>query len=182
MIDLEKHIREQRQQLDSDAPRKGHEERFRQKLGRDAVEVPVRRFNFRHGLQIAASIAIILTSAIVLMKQNKSGEKMAEQEVPAAMMEADMYYALQVNARYDVIREFDFENSEEKMVLLDELKDLETYHQQLMSDLESNPDNDRVINALIRHYQIKLEVMDQIIIQLNQIKTETSKKNEKESV
>ena len=182
MIDLEKHIREQRLQLDSDAPRKGHEERFLQKLGRDAVEVPVRRFNFRHGLQIAASIAIILTSAIVLMKQNKSGEKMAEQEVPAAMMEADMYYASQVSARYDVIREFDFENSEEKTLLLDELKDLETYHHQLMSDLESNPDNDRVINALIRHYQIKLEVMDQIIIQLNQIKTETSKKNEKESV
>lgn len=182
MIDLEKHIREQRLQLDSDAPRKGHEERFLQKLGRDAVEVPVRRFNFRHGLQIAASIAIILTSAIVLMKQNKSGEKMAEQEVPAAMMEADMYYASQVSARYDVIREFDFENSEEKTLLLDELKDLETYHHQLMSDLESNPDNDRVINALIRHYQIKLEVMDQIIIQLNQIKTETSEKNEKESV
>jgi len=182
MIDLEKHIKEQRQLLDSDAPRKGHEERFLQKLGRDAVEVPVRRFNFRHGLQIAASIAIILTSAIVLMKQNKSGEKMADQEVPAAMMEADMYYASQVNARYDVIREFDFENSEEKTVLLDELKDLESYHQQLMSDLESNPDNDRVINALIRHYQIKLEVMDQIIIQLNQVKTETSEKNENESV
>ncbi|MEN8202296.1 MAG: hypothetical protein ABFS28_06850 [Bacteroidota bacterium] len=182
MTDLEKHIKEQRLLLDSDAPREGHEERFLQKLGRDADQAPVRRFNFRHALQIAASIAIILTSAIVLMKQNKSGEKMAKQEVPAAMMEADMYYTSQVNARYDVIREFDFESSEEKAVLLDELKDLESYHQQLMDDLESNPDNDRVINALIRHYQIKLEVMDQIIIQLNQVKTETSEKNENESV
>jgi len=182
MIDLEKHIKEQRQLLDSDLPREGHEERFLQKLGRDAVVMPVRRFNFRHGLQIAASIAIILTSAIVLVKQNKSGEKMAQQEVPAAVMEADMYYASQVNARYDVIQGFDFENSEEKAVLLDELKDLETYHQQLMNDLESNPDNDLVISALIRHYQIKLEVMDQIIIQLNQVKKETSKKDENESV
>jgi len=182
MKDLEKHIKEQRLLLDSDSPREGHEERFLQKLGRDIDSVPVRRFKFRHGLQVAASIAIILTSAIVLMKQNKSGEKMTQQEVPAAMLEADIYYASQVNARYEKIREFDFENSEEKTVLLDELKDLETYHQQLMNDLESNPDNDRVINALIRHYQIKLEVMDQIIIQLNQVKTETSEKNEKESV
>ena len=116
------------------------------------------------------------------MRQNRSGEKMAEHEVPAAMLEADMYYTSQVNARYDQIKEFDFENSEEKTVLLNELKDLEVYHRQLMNDLETNPDDDQVINVLIRHYQIKLEVMDQIIIQLNQVKKETSKKNENESV
>jgi hypothetical protein len=182
MIDLEKHIKEQRLLMDSDRPREGHEDRFLQKLGRDAALVPVRRFKVRHALQIAASIAIILTSAIVLVRQNKSGEKMAQQEVPAAVLEADMYYASQVNARYDEIQGFDFENSEEKAVLLDELKELETYHNQLMNDLESNPDNDLVINALIRHYQIKLEVMDQIIIQLNQVKKETSKKEKNESV
>ena len=182
MIDLEKHIKEQRLLMDSDLPREGHEERFLQKLGRDAVPVPVRRFNIRHALQIAASIAIILTSAIVLMKQNKSGEKMAQEEVPAAVMEADMYYASQVNARYEKIQGFDFENSEEKAVLLDELKELESYHLQLMNDLEANPDNDLVINAMIRHYQIKLEVMDQIIMQLNQVKKETSKKEKNESV
>jgi hypothetical protein len=182
MIDFDKHMKEQRMRLDSDQPRKGHEERFLQKLGRETVQTPVRKFHFRHALQVAASIAIILTSAIVLIKQNKSGEKVAQQEIPAAMMEADMYYTSQVNARYDEIRDFSFDDSEEKAVLLDELNDLENYHQQLMSDFESNPDDDRVINALIRHYQIKLEVMDQIIIQLNQVKKETSKDKENESV
>ena len=58
MINLEKHIKEQRLMLDSDLPREGHEERFRQKLGRNAAAVPERRFKLRHGLQIAASIAI----------------------------------------------------------------------------------------------------------------------------
>ena len=53
-------------------------------------------------------------------------------------------------------------------------KDLESYHQQLMKDLEANPDDDRVVSALIRHYQLKLEVMDQIITQLNQVKSEIS--------
>jgi hypothetical protein len=93
-----------------------------------------------------------------------------------------MYYTSQMEARYEQIREFNFENMEEKTVLLDELKDLDKYHQQLMNDLEANPDDDRVINALIRHYQIKLEIMDQIIIQLNQIKSETSPNHENESV
>ena len=178
MKDFEEHIKEQRLLLDSEHPREGHEKRFMQKLGRQ----PVRKFNFRHALQVAASIAIIITSGLVIVKLNKSGNKMAQKEIPAAIVEADIYYTSQVNARYEQIRDFSFESSEEKAVLLDELKDLDIYHQQLMTDLEANPDDGRVINALIRHFQIKLEIMDQIIIQLNQIKSETSENHENASV
>ena len=178
MTTIEEHIRAQRDLLDSERPRDGHEERFLQKLyGR-----PARKLQVRHVLQIAASLAILITSGIILVKVNKSGDKVAREEIPASVIEADMYYTSQMEARYEQIREFNFENMEEKTVLLDELKDLDKYHQQLMNDLEANPDDDRVINALIRHYQIKLEIMDQIIIQLNQIKSETSPNHENESV
>jgi len=178
MIDFEKHIKEKRLLLDTDHPREGHEKRFMQKL----EMLPVRKFNVRHALQIAASLAIILTSAIVLINLDKSGNKITQGEIPETVLEADMYYTSQVNARYDQISDFNFDNAEEKTVLLDELNDLDAFHQQLMSDLEANPDDGRVVNALIRHYQIKLEVMDQIIIQLNQIKSETSENHENESV
>lgn len=181
MTDFEKHIKEQRMQLDSDRPREGHEERFLQKLDR-LPDAPVRRIRFRHALQVAASLAIILTSAVVLLRQLGSEDQMAAKEIAPAVMEADYYYASQVDAKYDQISEFSFENEEEKTVLLNELKGLESYHQQLMDDLEANPDDDRVINALIRHYQVKLEVMDQIIIQLNQVKSETSENHENANI
>jgi len=182
MSNIEKQIKEQRLLLDSDRPREGHEDRFMQKLERLPERNPFRRIRFRHAIQVAASVAIILTSAIVLVRTDKSGSKVAQQEIPAAVMEADFYYASQVDARYNEIKEFDFDDAEEKTVLLDELKDLESYHQQLMKDLEANPDDDRVVSALIRHYQLKLEVMDQIITQLNQVKTEISENYEKESI
>jgi hypothetical protein len=178
MIELEKHIRDQRKLLDGDSPKEGHEQRFLQKLD----SRPVRKLSFRHYLQIAASIAIILASGVVLIKKGGSGDKVAEHKVPAAVMEADQYYARQVSDKYDQIQQFDFSSPEEKALLLDELKELDSYHQQLMSDLEANPGDGRVINAMIRHYKIKLEVMDQIIHQLNQLKTETEDQNEKESV
>jgi hypothetical protein len=178
MVDLEKHIKEQRLLLDTDHPREGHEKRFKQKLERQ----PVRRFNIRHVLQVAASLAIIIASGIVLVKLEKDGNKMAQKGIPEAVMEADLYFTSQVNQRYDQIRAFSFGDSEEKAVLLDELDDLDAHHHQLMSDLEANPDDGRVINALIRHYQIKLEVMDQIIKQLNQIKSETSEDHENASI
>lgn len=182
MNDIEKQIKEQRLLLDSDRPREGHEDRFMQKLERLPKRSPVRRIRFRHAIQVAASVAIILTSAILLVRKDKGGSKVALQEIPAAVVEADFYYTSQVDARYKEIKEFDFDDAEEKAVLLDELKDLENYHHQLMKDLEANPDDDRVVSALIRHYQLKLEVMDQIITQLNQIKSETSENYEKERI
>lgn len=178
MIDLEKHIKEQRLLMDSEQPRAGHEGRFREKM----AFKPARKVNFRHALQIAASIAVILASAIVLIRSNKSGDKIAGMELPASVIEADRYYTTQVDQKVDQIRQFDFENAEEKTVLLDELEELNGYQQQLLEDLEANPNDERVINALIKHYQLKLAVMDQIIYQLNQLKTETVKEDEKKSI
>jgi len=177
MVDLESHIKRIREELDADSPPEGHEGRFLMKLDRR----PVRRISFRHGLQIAASVAIILASGIVLIQKNKSGNKVAMKELHISVMEADSYYASQANQRYDQIRQFDFENEEEKVVLLEELNELDAYHQQLLSDLEANPGDERVINALIRHYQLKLEVMDQIIYQLNQYKTETKQSEDEKT-
>lgn len=178
MVDLEKHIKEQRLLLDAEKPREGHEDRFRQKLGYE----PARRINFRHVLQVAASIAVILASALVLIRTNKSGDKVAINEIPASVLEADQYYTTQVDQRVDQIRAFTFDNVNEKDILLEELEEMNTYQQQLMNDLEANPDDERVINAMIKHYQLKLDVMDQIIYQLNQLKTETDKDNEKKSI
>ena len=182
MNNLEKQIREQRLLLDSDRPREGHEDRFRQKLERLPGRTPVRRIRFRHAIQVAASVAIILTSAILLVRSNQEDEKLAKEEIPEAIVEANVYFASQVDARYDEIKEFEFTDKEEKDLLLKELQDLESYHQQLMTDLEANPGDERVVNALIRHYQLKLEVMDQIITQLNQVKSEISEKDEHESI
>lgn len=182
MKNIEKQIKEQRLLLDSDRPREGHEDRFLQKLERLPEQAPVRRIRFRHAIQVAASVAVILTSAILLVRTDKSNNEVAQQEIPEAIMEADFYYASQMDARYNEIRDFEFTDKEEKDLLLKELKDLENYHQQLMKDLKANPDDDRVVSALIRHYQLKLEVMDQIITQLNQVKSEISENYEKESI
>ena len=121
MSNIEKQIKEQRLLLDSDSPKEGHEDRFLQKLERLPERRPVRRIRFRHAIQVAASVAIILTSAIVLIKKDKSGSKVAQQEIPAAVMEAEYYYASQVDARYDEISGFDFGDTDEKAVLLEEI-------------------------------------------------------------
>lgn len=178
MGDFEKYIKEHRLMFDTDRPPAGHFDRFRERLERKSV----RRIRIRHAFQVAASVALILASGFVIIKQQKNGNKVTETEIPATMLEADHYYVTRLEAKYEQIRDFSFENQEEKALLLDEMEDLGTHHQQLMLDLQANPDDERVINALIRHYQLKLEVMDQIINQLKQIEIEKTENHEKDNV
>lgn len=179
MSDFEKYFTENRAHFDSEEPAEGHFSRFEKRLGEKSSS---RHFNFRHALQIAASVAVILASAWVIIDKSNGGKKIASSEIPADVVEAEDYYTRMVNEKYRQIEGFTFDSEQDKAVLLEELRDLDVYQQKLVSDLEANPSDERVINAMIRHYQLKLEIMDQIITQLNQIKNQNSDKNEKESV
>lgn len=178
MSDLEKYIIENREELSAEEPDTGHFDRFNTRLKEG--ERPERKVRFRHVLQIAASIAILLTSGIVIVKSNKGKAKMAVIEVPEQYMETQNYYIHQVNSRYHEIESISFSEEEEKEMLLKELQAMDSYYQELLVDLNANPGDERVISALIKHYQMKMLVMDQIIEQLkefNQIKTESNEQS-----
>ncbi|MDF1571615.1 MAG: hypothetical protein P1P82_08375 [Bacteroidales bacterium] len=167
MSDLEKYITKMRGALDSDEPASGHLKRFSKKL--KAQQQPVRRLNFRHALQIAASIAIILASGIVIVKSGKGGSKMAVNPAAEEFQQTKNFYASQVNARYEDIASLPFNSGEEKEMLLEELSEMDAWYQELLRELNANPGDERAMNALIQHYQLKLQVMDQILEQLIQV-------------
>ena len=50
-----------------------------------------------------------------------------------------------------------------------ELEEMDRLFHSLQKDFQSNPTDQRVINAMISHYQLKLEVMSQIIRQLEEV-------------
>jgi len=180
MSDLEKYIIENREKFTADEPDAGHFDRFSSKM-QDGKR-PVRKVRFRHVLQIAASIAILLSSGIVIVKSNKGKAKMAGLEVPAQYQETQNYYIHQVNNRYNEIESLDFSEEDEKEMLLKELQEMDTYYQELLVDLNANPGDERVISALIKHYQMKMVVMDQIIEQLKEFNKPKSKNHVQSSV
>jgi hypothetical protein len=180
MSDLEKYIIENREEFSSDEPDTGHFDRFSKKM--QAGKRPAMKVRFRHILQIAASIAILLSSGIVIVKSSKGKSKMAIIEVPAQYQETQNYYTHQVNSRYNEIESMNFSEEEEKEMLLKELQEMDIYYQDLLVDLNANPGDERVISALIKHYQMKMLVMDQIIDQLKQFNQTKSENNEKSSV
>jgi hypothetical protein len=180
MSDLEKYIIEFRDKLDTADPPKGHLDRFNRKLKRD--QQPIRRVNFRHVLQVAASVAVIITSTVVIVKTGKGGNKIAAHPAVEQFQETSNFYARQVSEKQEDIASFSFDSELEKEMLMEELGEMDKYYKELLEELNANPGDERVMSALIRHYQIKLQVMDQIIDQLIQINNTNIDENEKTDV
>jgi len=56
---------------------------------------------------------------------------------------------------------------------MQELTSMDSVYVELQKELRENPDDQRIIDAMIKHYQTKLDVMNYILDQLRQIKAET---------
>jgi hypothetical protein len=50
------------------------------------------------------------------------------------------------------------------------------------TELKAHPDDERIINAMIEHYQTKVDVMNYIISQLKAIRNENQNMKENEKV
>ena len=46
---------------------------------------------------------------------------------------------------------------------------MDNMYEELQKDLKANPNDERVINAMIEHYQRKVEVMNYILSQLKEV-------------
>lgn len=179
MNDFEKYMVEYRDKMNTEEPDHEHFDRFRRKLKK--ADPKIRRINFRHTIQIAASIAIILASGVVIIKSSKGGSKIADSQAVEEYQKAKIYYTNQVNERFEDISKLEFDSKKEKEVLLNELNEMDTYYKDLLKEFKANPGDERVIRALIQHYQIKLRVMDQIIEQLKEVNTHSNNEKNEES-
>jgi len=61
-----------------------------------------------------------------------------------------------------------------------EMKSMDSTYVSLQKELKANPNDERIINAMIEHYQTKLEVMTYIVNQLKTIRNDNHNKKENE--
>ncbi len=102
-------------------------------------------------------------------------------DVSPQYKEVENYYVHQVNLMEGEIVNIDLKNNpEQKEMLLEEMKSMDSVYVQLQKELKANPNDERIINAMIEHYQTKLEVMTYIVNQLKAIRNENQIKTEDE--
>ena len=182
MENIDEIIRNNKELFDTADPKKGHFNRFVDKLKQQKREKPsLISYTF---LLKAASIAILVTLSFLwtydnLIKSSSEKSGISLSEVSDEYREVEVYYKQQVNLKYGQIRNMDiFSDSIQRSMLLKELSDMDSIYTNLQDELEANQKDKRIINAMIEHYQLKVDVMNQILLQLEQIKNENLIKNE----
>lgn len=185
MNKLEKHIRENREQFDAFEPSDGHMKRFREKLS--PVRVPVYA-RIPYWLRVAAVLLLVAVSSILIYEQGRkyytSRQNPLQEIIPGEFLEARIYYTSLINEKYSEIDRLNSSDPVRNELLLEELEEMDRLFKSLMRDLQANPSDERVLSAMITHYQMKLEVMGQIIQQLEEANkiNSTLKSHEKTEV
>lgn len=181
MQSLEKYIYKNRDRFDLEEPEPGHFERFMEKQRRRGERHG--NFSWKYLLQAAAVAVLIVISSLWVYEKISGTEenptRMTLADIAPEYREAEIYYTSMINSKYNEIRSIDFPgNTSEQDMLLKELSEMDTIYKSLEEELNTENGNHMVINAMIRHYQLKLDIMSRILDQLYQVHSEQKPKTE----
>jgi hypothetical protein len=171
MKKLEKFIQANRESFEEE-PFDGHFERFGAKMVK--ATGPKRVVFFPKWLKVAVVLVLVVVTSIWTYDRffvnQQSG--LALGEVSPEYREVEQFYVWQVNQKFNEFNQAGlFVDSTQKAMVVKELTEMDSIYNSMKMDLKSSPDDERVINAMIEHYQLKLDIMNHIMEQLEDIKS-----------
>lgn len=187
MKNIEDIIRENRDLFEDIEPPKGHFERFNALLEARLHSGGIKRSIVPYLLKAAVVTLLVTLSSLWIWDNflSKDGTRMTLGDVSPQFREVENYYIHQVNLLEDEINNANFtDDPEHKKMLTSEMRSMDSVYVQLQKELKANPNDERIISAMIEHYQTKLEVMSYIVNQLKSIRDENdnTEEDEKDSI
>lgn len=163
MQSFENYIKKNKESFDSETLSDDHFDQFERKLN-----VRLHRKNsfiIRYSLAIAASVAIFIASSIFIYYTKTAGYKgVIEASQSVEFRETVNYYTIQNEAALKKLKEtLEAQPQDLSSPLLSEFNDMEKSYKQLMKDLKSNPNDDRIMNAIVQHHQLKQDLINNMI-------------------
>lgn len=163
---LEQFIKNNREEFDNLEPSAEVWERIKAKQGK------TRKFKMPTILfRVAAVLAIVIISTAILLKTNilstlDYAGVGADPELKE-LIEAESYYAHQVDTRLKEIRKCYYTFPELKNEVETDLTELEMMYIDLKKDLRENVSNKAVIEAMIENNRYRLKLVDDVLEQIN---------------
>ncbi len=185
MKNIEDIIKDHKDFFNEAEPREGHFDRFTRKLEMRFRQTAPRRSIVPYLLKAAVVTLLVTLSSLWTWEHfiRPDRNRMALGDVSPQYREVENYYVHQVNLMENELGSIDImSNSEQKSTLMKEIQGMDSVYVQLQKELKANPGDERIINAMIEHYQTKLEVMAFIVNQLKSIKNTNQNGQENEKV
>jgi hypothetical protein len=181
--ELEKLILNNRSHFQDEEPPEGHFERFEAKLQK--ASKPTRKINFQPIFKIAAVVVFVLLAvnqARIYFFPEKQ-DTLSLGSISEEYREVEFYYTNAIQLGMNQWAKFKDEgliSKEEDEMMKKEQAEFDQMYQKLIIDLKANPDDERVINAMIEYYQARMNVITLIINKLNEVKQQKYENNETE--
>lgn len=164
MDKFEEHIRKNREDLDRYHPSPESWKKIRRKLKKEIN--PVRKW-----ASIAAMFIVILGTALVFIKYSaaRSGNGLAKRasikETPqdTQLKETEIYYNNLVNSIYKEAKPLLTANPEIQKEIFTDISHLDSICSDIKKDLKDNVANQEVVEALIRNYRIKIQLLEDML-------------------
>ncbi|MFA5820259.1 MAG: hypothetical protein WC854_13410 [Bacteroidales bacterium] len=175
MKTIEEIIRDNKDFFEETEPSNGHFERFNRKLEVRFQANTSKRSIVPYLLRAAVVTLLVTLSSLWTWDHfiRPGSSRMTLGQVSPQYKEVENYYLHQVNMMEGEIVNVDLKNNpEQKEMLLIEMKSMDSVYVSLQKELKANPDDERIINAMIEHYQTKLEIMTYIVNQLKTIRND----------
>ena len=179
MDELDKIIIENRHDFEEE-PLDGHFDRFAERLR--LAESKRKNFQFTPFLKVAAVLVIVLLSAnLYVFLRNPKTEVKETAAAKSDLGEASFYYTNSIN---NGIRDLEKMASEgigshkELAQINHELSEMDSLFVNLQAEYKANPNDERIINAMIEYYQTKLDIVNTIKTDLENVKHLKQKNHE----
>jgi hypothetical protein len=169
---LEEKIRKNRDLFDGAEPSEGHFSRFQSKLDSLDELAPGRKSWYSARLfRVAAVIVVLLGLSVTyyLVDPSTNSIQLSANSLPQEIQEARMYYNQQAEEKLQKINDCAASTSEAsyiQKVVVDEITLLDSNSVKLEEQLQNDNQNKRLINALIRNYKTKSDLLDDILNRL----------------
>jgi hypothetical protein len=179
MDKLDKLFNDQREAFDED-PMEGHFQRFEEKLEHYHRRNPIlRSWPF---LKIASLVIIVLLSAnlFVYLLPGKA-DKQIQGSANSEMDETARFYTVRITSGLSQLQQMADQGMGTQQDLAQvkkEMDEMDRLHQDLQKEYSANPNDERVINAMIEYYQTKLDIINTIKSDLEKVKAIKNKSNE----
>ena len=184
MENIENIIRKNKAVFEDREPMDGHFDRFGWKLEKRLHSQTKRKSIVPYLLRAAVVTLLVTLSSLWAWDNFIRSEKgmMALGDVSPQYKEVENYYVHQVSLMEGELLNLDFStNPEQKIMLENEMKSMDSVYVQLQVELKANPNDERIINAMIEHYQTKVDILNYILGQLKAIRNgnQNTQENEK---
>lgn len=169
MDKLEEYIKQHKSYFHQEEVPEGHELRFLDKLQQDKKEdasvVQLPMFSNRVKLWQkqffrVAVVAFLFVGSIALFKMAGGENSVKIAQLPAEVQEVENFYLVKCEKELTRFRTYHSSNS--PVDIAKELEELEKEYKKLKKEMVKQPGNKRIMAALVKNLQLRLQLLEQI--------------------